>query len=1825
MQRILLFILLFFTVGLAKAQVVNSRDNNTGFWNRRSSWMQEWSGRTNTLPLPVATVNVYGYLAHGTLSASADMTLSGSGSVMRVYDTLRVHGNFSVVSTAHLIIESTGVLIVHGHYNQQDWGRLTIHGTMIVLGDLKLVGNTQRSENFGRLYVGGSSGTGGWPLNPKTTTQLASEDPLTSFFSTSNIVASHCTGTNSGTLTVTNPTTRSSIVRWEVSNDFFKSDIRNITNRNNQYTYSNLTRTTTYRVYFNMGDGTFSYSNGATVIINKPSVAGTISGQSEVCGSAASIPLRLNDNTGDVVRWEWSYDNFITAPQSVVTSSETLTLTNVNSTVYIRAVVGGCGEVTTPTFIITVQQPIAVGTVVAPAAVCAGSNSGTVRLQNWQGSIVRWERSTDGFRTVTSIANTTSTLNFTNLTQNTSYRVVLNNGSVCTESFTSIAEVQVIQNLTEATLAVSELQTPTAGLIAHYPFIKNASDASGSGNHGILIGATPVTDRFGRANNAFSFDGVDDYITTSSSFPAPGPNQFSLSLWFRTSSTTGGKLIGAGRSQIGESKNYDRHIYMNNTGQLYFGVFQDDQYPNGHKLINTTAAFNDNQWHHVVATLSPAGIKLYVDGVLRASNTTTTYGENYGGFWRMGYDGLFGWPSAPSNLYFSGTLDDVSIYNRELTQSEVSQLQTVNVGPYCQGQNVQLKAVTVPGGTYAWTGPGGFTSSIQNPLLTNLQAAQAGTYTVTVTVGSCKYVGSTTVALSNNGTVTASQSPVCAGTNSGSLRLANHTGSIVRWERSTDNFASNVVAIANTTADLTYSNLTATTSYRAVLNSLACGEGFSTVATVEVMPPSQGGSLSGPASVCKGTNSGTLTLSGHVGQILNWEYSDDGFVAHSQSIVHTATTFTFSNLSASRWYRVVVKNGVCNQTYSTVFKITVTEIAGGTLSGPERVCANSNSGTISLAGHLGTILRWEWSNDGFQSHVQTLAHTQADYTFTNIAADTWYRAIVGNAECGETASTIHLIRTDAVSQGGSLTGPAAVCKGTNSGTLTLSGHVGQILNWEYSDDGFVAHSQIVASTASTLTFSNLTANRWYKAVVKSGVCNAASSTIFKVSVTELAGGTISGPASVCESANTGVLQLANYVGTIKRWEWSNDGFQNHIITVANSQASYTFSNLTGDTWFRAIVGNAECGEKVSAIYVVRYDLLSLGGTISGTSSVCKGTNSGTLNLAGHRGKILRWEYSTDNFVSHSQSIANTSTIHTFSNLTASRWYRVVVQNGSCAAVNSPSFKITVAELAGGTISGPTAVCLGENSGSLSLQAYLGNVIRWEISSDNFAGNVVSVNQSTATYAFTNLTADTWFRAVVGNAECGETFSAVWKVAVDLPSLGGDLTGSASFCSLQNSGTLNLVNQQGSILRWEASTDDFTSNIQTITNSTTTHSFLNLQQTTSFRAVVQNASCPSAYSAVAKIVVEAPSQAGAVSGAASACYGTNSGVLALQSKVGAVLRWESSTDGFATVTAIDNTSDEISYKDLTLTTAFRAVVQNGFCDPVFSQAATISVSAAAQGGSVMGSSMVAAGNNSGELQLQEYSGEILYWESSLDGFIADISPISNTTALHNYLNLNQTTWYRAVVQGGSCGMVFSSSAKIGVNHAPLAQNDTLQVQAQHYIATVSVLVNDQDPDDDNLQVVPTEGQTAAGGYARLDADGILYYEPPTDFFGYDSLRYTVCDGVTGAPLCAEATIVLDLSLPVVVYQGVSPNNDGDNDIWYISFIDRYPNNLVQLYDRYGALVYEQRGYNNQDRSFAGKGNRGIRVGEGDLPEGTYFYKIVTSTQAPVLQGYIVLKK
>ena len=171
----------------------------------------------------------------------------------------------------------------------------------------------------------------------------------------------------------------------------------------------------------------------------------------------------------------------------------------------------------------------------------------------------------------------------------------------------------------------------------------------------------------------------------------------------------------------------------------------------------------------------------------------------------------------------------------------------------------------------------------------------------------------------------------------------------------------------------------------------------------------------------------------------------------------------------------------------------------------------------------------------------------------------------------------------------------------------------------------------------------------------------------------------------------------------------------------------------------------------------------------------------------------------------------------------------------------------------------------------------------------------------------------------------------------------------------------------------------------------------------------------------------------------------------------------------------------------------------------------------------------------------------------------------------------------------------------------------------------VVVNVLGNDIPNGATTPNVVATPANGTVVVNVDGSIEYRPNTNFEGTDTFVYKLCntDG------CASATVTVDVVNKIVPYNGMSVNGDGKNDYFHIGGIERYPNNVVRIYNRWGVKVFETEGYDNVTRVFRGISNGRVTIEQADkLPQGTYYYVIEyydSNNNKESLVGWLYIKK
>ena len=121
----------------------------------------------------------------------------------------------------------------------------------------------------------------------------------------------------------------------------------------------------------------------------------------------------------------------------------------------------------------------------------------------------------------------------------------------------------------------------------------------------------------------------------------------------------------------------------------------------------------------------------------------------------------------------------------------------------------------------------------------------------------------------------------------------------------------------------------------------------------------------------------------------------------------------------------------------------------------------------------------------------------------------------------------------------------------------------------------------------------------------------------------------------------------------------------------------------------------------------------------------------------------------------------------------------------------------------------------------------------------------------------------------------------------------------------------------------------------------------------------------------------------------------------------------------------------------------------------------------------------------------------------------------------------------------------------------------------------------------------------------------------------TVEFRVNDGNLDSEAFIKIIVLEETIDPVIVYQLVTPDGDLMNDTWVIDGIEQYPNNTVQLFDRWNSLVYRKSSYENGVSPWGGEANEGMS--NGDLSDGTYFYTVDLGEGSEIIEGYLVLKR
>jgi hypothetical protein len=856
------------------------------------------------------------------------------------------------------------------------------------------------------------------------------------------------------------------------------------------------------------------------------------------------------------------------------------------------------------------------------------------------------------------------------------------------------------------------------------------------------------------------------------------------------------------------------------------------------------------------------------------------------------------------------------------------------------------------------------------------------------------------------GTAIATASSVCSGgsttiTVSGYGGQSSSTGATIQWQESDDNgvtdaWATVVLGSNATTATYTTAALTSIKYYRAAITGgpTGCsGTSYSVSDTVEMTSGPVGGSVTGAATVCSGTNSTSLTLSGNTGSISKWQYSTDN--SNWTDIVNVSTSYTATNLSTSTYYRAVVATGGCASSNSSSALVTVrNSFTTGTITTTGETICNGGTPSTSIGSSVAAsggddVITYSWrsSSDSYVSAIS--GATSATYIPpSGLTTTTSYRRYANDGTCNTTPSVSTgtwtvTVRT-AFTTGTITTTGETICNGgtpsTSIGSTTAAsgGDASITYSWRSSSDSYA--TAISGATSATYTPpSGLTTTTSYRRYANDGTCNttpSVSTGTWTVTVrsTFTTGEISSTGQTICSGGTPSIIGSTTAASggdaTITySWRSSSDSYTT-AISGATSATYIPPSGLTTTTSYRRYAKDGTCNTTPSVssgTWTVTVRTAFTTGTITTTGeTICNGgtpsTSIGSSVAASGGDDVITysWRSSSDSYVSVISG-ATSATYTPPSGLTTTTSYRRYANDGTCNTTPSVStgtwivtvrtaFSTGVVSSTGQTIcSGGIPSVIGSTTAASGGDASI--TYSWRSSSDSYVSAISGATSATYTPP-SGLTATTSYRRYAKDGTCNTTPSVstgTWTVTVRSAFTTGEISSTGqTICS---GGTPSVIGSTTAAsggdatitYSWRSSSDSYATAISGATSATyTPHS--GLTTTTSYRRYAKDGHCnttPSVSSGTWTVTVSPTSVGGSIAGDAIVCSGTNSTTFTLSGYTGSITKWQYSNDN-SIWNDIVNTSTSYTASNLTADTYYRAVITSGVCSSTNSSTATITV-------------------------------------------------------------------------------------------------------------------------------------------------------------------------------------------------------------------------------------------------------------------------------------------
>ncbi|MEI7492517.1 MAG: LamG-like jellyroll fold domain-containing protein [Bacteroidota bacterium] len=858
---------------------------------------------------------------------------------------------------------------------------------------------------------------------------------------------------------------------------------------------------------------------------------------------------------------------------------------------------------------------------------------------------------------------------------------------------------------------------------------------------------------------------------------------------------------------------------------------------------NITGSIVTTGWHHIaIVQTGSVDRNLFVDGV--SVGTGTVHNSDGTGLLRFGRSGN------NFEVFEGGILDEVSIFNTNLSSSTINTWKNVSITsahPNYANLVGYWKLDEGTGTTTADASGHGLTGALVNSpvwvatsapvnqyssYLWSPGSATTSTLNVTTSGTYSVYVTDANACSNTTAGVTVTVNPLPLPTISGSTTACtNSTGNVYTTQAGMTAYswsiAGGTITLGGTATDNSATVTWTTSGAESISVNYTNGNGCTaTTATgynVTVDPVSVGGSIAGGATVCSGTNSTMLTLSGHTGSVVKWQKSTDNWTT-PVDVANTTTTMIATDLTATTKYRAVVQSGVCSLINSSDATITVNP--NGQVDQPvnQLVCnATSTSAVTFSTTNIGGTTTYSWTNDtpgiGLTSSgtgnisVFTALNTGTAPVVANLAVTPTYTS--GGTSCIGSAKTFKIT----VNPSGQVNQPASQLVCNNAGTAAVvfeTTNTGGTTTFVWTNDspGIGLPASGSGNIASFTATNNGTAPVVATIIVTPTFTNGSASCAglaktFTITVNPT--GQVIQPVDqvVCNAASTSVNFATLNTGGTATYAWTNNnpgiglppsGTGNISFNAINTGISPVTVTFTVTPTFTN--GAAGCSGPTKTFTII----VNPTGQVNQPSSqvLCHNSstsaiNFSTVNTDGNT--VYAW---TNSAPSIGLDAFGTGNIPSFTAINAGTTPVVATivvtptfTNGSAGCAGPPrTFTITVNPLPVTTITGNASLCVNSGYYDYTTEAGMtnyewtvssGGTITWGAGSNHIQVIWTTAGAQSVTLAYTNPNG------------CGTAVPKVLPVTVNpLPDNAGAISGQASVCSGESGAPYSVGSIAGAI-------------------------------------------------------------------------------------------------------------------------------------------------------------------------------------------------------------------------------------------------------------------------------------------------------------------------------------------------------------------------------------------------------------------------------------------